>query len=198
MVDASRLEAGPWYFTAAENTWYIGSIAAKFVDFLVSRGLDLGKTHFVGHSLGAQAAGVAGSQLKSGRVSRITGLDPALPLFHGLPLEQRLDKSDAEFVDVIHTDGGIFGINHPLGHADFYPNGGISPQPGCELEVVFSKQMLLNKLFCSHWRSYMFYAESVLHPEAFRATSCASWQHYAHGGCSHAQTTHMGFHASPT
>nr|XP_026494099.1 inactive pancreatic lipase-related protein 1-like isoform X1 [Vanessa tameamea]XP_026494100.1 inactive pancreatic lipase-related protein 1-like isoform X1 [Vanessa tameamea]XP_026494107.1 inactive pancreatic lipase-related protein 1-like isoform X1 [Vanessa tameamea]XP_026494108.1 inactive pancreatic lipase-related protein 1-like isoform X1 [Vanessa tameamea] len=145
MVDAQRLEAGPWYFKAAENTWYIGRIAAQFIDYLVSRGLKLSKTHLVGHSLGAQAAGVAGSTIKSGNVSRITGLDPALPLFDKLPLQQRLDPSDAEFVDVIHTDAGIFGFNHQMGHVDFYPNGGISPQPGCELEVVIPQQQLLTK-----------------------------------------------------
>ncbi|XP_073964381.1 phospholipase A1 member A-like [Choristoneura fumiferana] len=145
MVDASRLEAGPWYFTAAENTWYIGRFAAKFIDYLVSRGLDLSKTHLIGHSLGGQSAGVAGGSLKTGRVSRITGLDPALPLFANLPLDQRLDPSDAHFVDVIHTDAGIFGVKTPTGHADFYPNGGISPQPGCELEVVVPQQFLLNK-----------------------------------------------------
>ncbi|KAG7298503.1 hypothetical protein JYU34_018138 [Plutella xylostella] len=145
MVDAQRLEAGPWYFTAAENTWYIGQLAAQFVDYLVSRGLDLSKTHFIGHSLGAQSAGVAGASLQSGRVSRITGLDPAMPLFEKLPLEQKLDASDAEFVDVIHTDAGIFGVHHQIGHADFYPNGGISPQPGCELEVVWPRQQLLQK-----------------------------------------------------
>ncbi|RVE42421.1 hypothetical protein evm_012936 [Chilo suppressalis] len=145
ILDLSRLEAGPWYFTAAENTWYIGNFAAKFIDYLVSRGLDLKKTHLVGHSLGAQSAGVAGSALKSGRVSRITGLDPAFPLFDKLPLSQRLDPSDAEFVDVIHTDAGIFGYNRPAGHVDFYPNGGISPQPGCELEIVLHEQRLLNK-----------------------------------------------------
>ncbi|XP_026318358.1 pancreatic lipase-related protein 2-like isoform X2 [Hyposmocoma kahamanoa] len=145
MVDASRLEAGPWYFTAAENTWYIGRFAALLIDWMVSRGLDLKKTHLIGHSLGAQAAGVAGAALNSGRVSRITGLDPALPLFAHLPKEQILDPTDADFVDIIHTDAGIFGVNHPMGHADFYPNGGISPQPGCELEVVIPEQLLLNK-----------------------------------------------------
>uniref|UniRef100_A0A2A4J568 Lipase domain-containing protein n=1 Tax=Heliothis virescens TaxID=7102 RepID=A0A2A4J568_HELVI len=145
MVEAARLEAGPWYFTAAQNTWYIGRYAAAFIDYLVSRGLQLNNTMLVGHSLGAQAAGVAGSALTSGRVSRITGLDPALPLFSGLPLAQRLDPSDAEFVDVIHTDAGIFGYKEAIGHADFFPNGGKSPQPGCELEVVIPQQLLLNK-----------------------------------------------------
>ncbi|KAJ0169767.1 hypothetical protein K1T71_014373 [Dendrolimus kikuchii] len=145
MVEASRLEAGPWYFTAAHNTWYIGQFAAKFIDYLVSRGLNLNTTHLIGHSLGAQAAGVAGGHLKTGRVAKITGLDPALPLFDHVSLEERLDPSDAHFVDVIHTDAGIFGYPAPVGHADFYPNGGKSPQPGCELEVVIPQHLFLNK-----------------------------------------------------
>nr|XP_034838102.1 pancreatic lipase-related protein 2-like [Maniola hyperantus] len=193
VVDAQRLEAGPWYFKAAENTWYIGRIAAQFIDYLVSRGLKLSKTHLVGHSLGAQSAGVAGGSLQSGLVSRITGLDPALPLFDKLSLSQRLDPSDAEFVDVIHTDAGIFGFKQQVGHVDFYPNGGISPQPGCELEVVIPKQLVLNKFFCSHWRSYMFFSESVLHPKSFVASRCPSWKEYTRGFCANQPTTHMGF-----
>ncbi|KAM3958664.1 pancreatic lipase-related protein 2 [Aphomia sociella] len=198
MVDARHLEAGPWYFTAAENTWYIGNFAAQFIDYLVSRGLKLSKTHLVGHSLGAQSAGVAGSALKTGRVSRITGLDPALPLFDKLPLQQKLDASDAEFVDVIHTDAGIFGYKHPMGHADFYPNGGISPQPGCELEVVLPQQQLTPKLFCSHWRSYQFYSESVIRPKAFVSTSCPSWKMFSRGRCADQPISHMGLGVDTT
>jgi hypothetical protein len=40
----------------------------------------------------------------------------------------RLHISDAQYVDVIHTSR-IFGIVYPIGHADYYPNGGTS-QPG--------------------------------------------------------------------
>lgn len=36
------------------------------------------------------------------------GLDPAFPLYNG-GSSNRLSPSDAEFVDVIHTDGGLFG-----------------------------------------------------------------------------------------
>lgn len=34
----------------------------------------------------------------------LLGLDPAGPLYNGKPPEDRLDPSDAQFVDVIHSD----------------------------------------------------------------------------------------------
>ncbi|CAH1641919.1 unnamed protein product [Spodoptera littoralis] len=106
MVDAARLEAGPWYPAAAHNTWYVGRYAARLLDYLAARGLRLNHTHLVGHSLGAHAAGVAGAALRAGRVARITGLDPALPLFAGVHPDQRLDPSDADFVDSSAATGG--------------------------------------------------------------------------------------------
>lgn len=47
----------------------------------------------------------------------------------------RLDTTDADFVDVIHTNSGPFTEGHlsmieAVGHIDFYPNGG-QFQPGC-------------------------------------------------------------------
>ena len=37
-------------------------------------------------------------------MGRITAIDPAQPLFQGMPEFVRLDPGDADFVDVIHTD----------------------------------------------------------------------------------------------
>jgi len=85
-----------------------------------------------GHSLGAHVAGNAGHATTSGKLSRVTGLDPALPGFHMLSSEKtRLDPTDAVFVDIIHSCGGVLGFLQPLGKADFYPNAGTAVQPGC-------------------------------------------------------------------
>lgn len=64
-----------------------------------------------------------------------TGLDPAGPLFETQDPRSRLDSTDAQFVDVIHSNGenlilGGLGSWQPLGHVDFYPNGG-RMQKGC-------------------------------------------------------------------
>lgn len=69
--------------------------------------------------------------------SRISGLDPAGPIYCGSTTDNHaLKSSDAHFVDVIHTDGGVFGCILPLGDADFYPNGGKRPQPQCTYDLV--------------------------------------------------------------
>lgn len=61
-----------------------------------------------------------------------SGLDPAGPGFEYVSLRSdHLDNTDATFVDVIHTAIGTAGYSKPLGHADFYPNEGKPPQPGC-------------------------------------------------------------------
>jgi len=59
-------------------------------------------------------------------------LDPAGPGYssEAVPLSQRLDPTDANFVDVIHSNmghlfKGDFGTPLSAGHADFYPNGGM-------------------------------------------------------------------------
>lgn len=52
-------------------------------------------------------------------------LDPAYPGFDGPNSRRRLEKSDAQFVDVIHSNArgvrlNAVGLETPLGHADFY------------------------------------------------------------------------------
>ena len=74
-------------------------------------------------------AGFAGKAL-NGNLGQITGLDPAGPSFEGGSSQARLWRTDAQFVDVMHTDAGRLGMRQPCGNVDIYFNGG-SSQPGC-------------------------------------------------------------------
>lgn len=55
----------------------------------------------MGHSLGAHISSYFAKGIPG--INRITAFDPAQPGFEGCPKEVRLDKSDANLVDVIHT-----------------------------------------------------------------------------------------------
>lgn len=76
----------------------------------------------------------------------MTGLDPAGPLWD-CDLD-RISKTDAAYVEIIHTNIHDYGISQPCGDADFYVNGG-DIQPGCTLPS------------CSHSRSYQFFASTL-------------------------------------
>lgn len=97
--------------------------------------------HLIGHSLGAHVAGNVGRTAKNLTgipVGRLTGLDPAGPLFNFVLDDVRLRKTDAELVDVIHTDALFLGTFRDLGNVHFLPNGGTPPQPGCEEKFLRS------------------------------------------------------------
>ena len=119
-VDWAAGAIDPNYVRAAVNTRLVGKQIAVFIRMINEEFGDLNdKIHLIGFSLGAHVAGFAGAELKN--LSRITGLDPAGPLFEGYDISVRLDKSDAKYVDVIHSNGeslivGGFGIGEPIGH----------------------------------------------------------------------------------
>ncbi|RXG51267.1 Pancreatic lipase-related protein 2, partial [Armadillidium vulgare] len=120
------------YSQATANTRVVALEISRLLDWAVKNlDLDVSTVHIVGHSLGAHTAGYVGEKIRG--IGRITGLDPAEPYFQYMPESVRLDPSDANFVDVIHTDIDSFfaltgprgfGLQQPVGHVDFYPNGG--------------------------------------------------------------------------
>lgn len=73
------------------------------------------------------------------KIGRITGLDPAGYIYDALTETGRLSSRDANFVDIIHTGRGLWGTSKAIGHADFYPNGGSAPQPGC-INLIMKKK----------------------------------------------------------
>lgn len=134
-VDYGPLALEPCYLQAVKNLPVVARCTAQLLDTIVERlPFRLRQIHVIGFSLGAQAAGMISNYIKAGRLIRVTGLDPAKPLFVFAKDDHRLSKADATFVDVIHTDVLQRGILQPIGHADFYVNGGIE-QPGCKVAV---------------------------------------------------------------
>lgn len=121
-----------------------------------------------------------------GVANRITGLDPAGPLYewpHMEYLDEVLDPTDADFVDVIHTNAGRIGSVLPGGHLDFYPNGG-EIQPGCESCEFFTNQLQKWRKIgvflgsCSHIRATEYWTVSIKNPSLFRAFLYSDWLLY--------------------
>ncbi|KAK3923284.1 Lipoprotein lipase, partial [Frankliniella fusca] len=166
-------------------------VASRLDAWHEARLLPIESLYLVGHSLGGQAAGLTGKKLTKGKVPRITALDPALPGFNIKSLtSNHLTQTDATFVDVIHTDGGNYGVQYSTGHADFYPNGGRRLQPGCPPNT----RALTDDDFCSHWRSWRFFAES-LDPTMtpFIGVECANYNDFVAGKCADNAKAVMGY-----
>ncbi|XP_065602205.1 pancreatic lipase-related protein 2-like [Cyrtonyx montezumae] len=182
------------YTDAVNNVRIVGAELVYLVNLLEKDyGYSPANIHFIGHSLGAHAAGEAGRR-KPG-IGRITGLDPAGPLFQYTPPTVRLDPSDAKFVDIIHTHAGhLFfdfapGILQTCGHLDFYPNGG-KKMPGCrQLRVppavrnIDDLMRAYRSLGCGHKRSLRYYAESIITPNGFVGYQCETYRDFISGAC---------------
>ncbi|XP_045200341.1 inactive pancreatic lipase-related protein 1-like [Mercenaria mercenaria] len=184
------------YQHAAANTFVVGAETALLLKYLHDdHGLNYADVHVIGHSLGAQTAGHVGHAIP--HLGRITGLDPADPGFTGRPLDKRLDASDADFVDVIHTDASKFnllsgyGTRDAVGDVDFYPNGG-DHQPGCAEKpasgaigsiIQGSIGGVANSITCSHSRSRELFMESINSQCKFYAHTCPSGDAFEAGSC---------------
>lgn len=86
----------------------------------------------------------------------------------------RLSASDAKFVDVIHTDGGVLGYPWPLGHADFFPNRGIPLQPGCAKQEISKNRWfnIIRKFLLFFTKNKMFSPKEIYFHNFQSATVC--------------------------
>ncbi|KAF3706480.1 Lipase member H [Channa argus] len=176
VVDWNR-GAATSYFNAVKNTKKAGANLTAFIELMQEHGASLSSIHMIGFSLGAHIAGFVGSSL-NGSLGRITGLDPAGIMFTHSPPQDRLDSTDAQFVDVLHTDSDSLGFREPLGHIDFYANGG-TDQPGCP-KTIFSGESYFK---CDHQRSVILYIDSMTQTCQSRAYPCSSYKDFLNGKC---------------
>lgn len=149
-----------WFYRySVLNTKEIGDLLGMALKNLVEKYRHiLPRIHLIGHSLGAQICGTAGRYLTRNTVGnltlpRISGLDPASPCFYDKEHYEEelitLSRNDADWVDLIHSNPGIFGRAAADGHVDFYANG-VHEQNGCGIDFI-----------CSHNRAWAYYAETV-------------------------------------
>lgn len=186
LVDAEEM-LKEWYIRSVHNSKWIGKRLANLLANLETFGANADDLHVLGLSLGAHIAGWTGKyffQFKNRHLGRITGLDPAGPCFSYAFSDQRLDKTDAKYVDVVHSNRLVQGVIEPLGHADFYLNGGGPHQPGCMSPT------------CSHLRAAVVYAESIRVPMAFVGVKCSNWDQFLVNSCDKEQISVLGYGSS--
>jgi len=173
VLDWSVMSADWTYVFAASYVPHLGNKLGDLLNQVLVQ--EIGQSpdliHTIGHSLGAHVAGHVGRNIEWGcgkKISRVTGLDPAKPWFDLADENARILKTDAQLVDIIHTNSGVMqdgglSFTENLGHIDFYPNGG-EHQPGCVPECTWNCRYYdLDDMVhgCSHGRSCKFYFESA-------------------------------------
>lgn len=214
----------PNYFFAANNAIKVGEYAGQLLSKMLIQGLGAKPKsfHAIGHSLGAHVVGHFGRTIQSeneAKIFRVTALDPASPWFEQTRVEHRVSKTDAEFVDVIHTNSGLLvtgGLSflENMGHIDFYPNGG-RHQPGCTdicspfQDFCVPGSSISGSLVdwlkggCSHGRSHKYYVESIVSMVEtdfpFLGRFCNDWENFEEGICLNTlnDAIPMGEHARP-
>ncbi|XP_036818080.1 lipase member I [Oncorhynchus mykiss] len=151
--------------------------------------------HLVGFGVGAHVAGVTGACLE-GTIGRITGLDPFSPVFSEADSSLSLDHTDAQYVDVIHTNFNPnepvapLGVPRPLGHVDFYIGRGYQ-LPGCPQALMKREQYLL----CSHQRAYRLFTSSIRSSCPLTAFPCQGVEDFQRALCTHCH--HPGLNICP-
>ncbi|XP_034526194.1 phospholipase A1 member A [Ailuropoda melanoleuca] len=165
------------YFSAVGNVVKLGLEISRFLRKLLELGVPESSIHIIGVSLGAHVGGIVG-HLYKGQLGRITGLDPAGPEYTKASLEERLDPGDALFVEAIHTDADNLGIRIPVGHVDYFVNGG-QDQPGCPTFIHAGYSYLI----CDHMRAVHLYISALENSCPFVAFPCVNYKAFLAGQC---------------
>lgn len=156
----------------------VGKHVAEVLVQLTESGLDPGLVELVGFSLGGQTVSYIARNFQNmtgKNISTIVSLEPSGPCFRTLDATDRLDKSNADFVQVIHTNIDTFGMATPMGHVDFYVNGGEFQPSDLDLYPCTST--------CSHFRVLALWLAALKFPRKFLGLQCQNLQQARDGNC---------------
>ncbi|XP_059061666.1 lipase member H-A-like [Achroia grisella] len=168
------------YPSVTRNLPAIGKHTAEMLYNLTLHnvGFDPKKLELLGLSLGGEAISFIAKYYKalSGvKISRITALDPSGPCFRNLGPEHRLDKTDADYVELIGTNIDGLGLATPVAHVNFYINGG---------EYQLSDFYWVPcEMFCSHVKVFMIWYSALRNQDSFIAMQCNSMQKIRDKNC---------------
>ncbi|CAG7674146.1 unnamed protein product [Allacma fusca] len=194
------------YIVASENVEIVGNRVGDFISYMWMLGYySPSMVHIIGFSLGAHAAGYAGKRVYDStlqQIGRITGLDPAGPLYSTGLVGRHLNEYDASYVDFVHTDMGQSGTVLSLGHSNYFVNGGKPKQPGCISQIteysLFEKIPVALLGSCSHSTAPLYYSQSVAQSNDFIvATQCYSNVAFQTGLCAFNDVAIFGEFSSP-
>ncbi|KAJ8266978.1 hypothetical protein GJAV_G00136830 [Gymnothorax javanicus] len=177
VVDWNNGAANLDYLRSVKITRETAKNVTAFIQQMLDNGASLSSIYMIGVSLGAHISGFVGANF-DGKIGRITALDPAGPTFTATLPKDRLDATDAEFVDVVHTDMDALGFREPLGHIDFYVNGG-ADQPGCPKTILSGKEYIV----CDHRRAVFLFLHSLEMSCNITAYPCSSYSDFLDGKC---------------
>uniref|UniRef100_H3B4X2 Phospholipase A1 member A n=1 Tax=Latimeria chalumnae TaxID=7897 RepID=H3B4X2_LATCH len=186
-----------FYKNAIHTSLQVSLEISAFINKLIVSKQALGSSEssfqLIGVSLGAHIAGFVG-RFFEGRLGRITALDPAGPSFTHADVDERLDPTDAIFVEAIHTDTDSkskkmnLGIRIPVGHIDYFVNGG-KDQPGCSrfFSSGGERHSFIGGgsiyVICDHMRAVHLYISSVQNPCSLKGFPCSSYGDFISGNC---------------
>uniref|UniRef100_A0A8C8BRK5 Phospholipase A1 member A n=1 Tax=Oncorhynchus tshawytscha TaxID=74940 RepID=A0A8C8BRK5_ONCTS len=168
------------YHMVVENYKEVAIQISVLINQLQNHGCKLESFHFIGVSLGAHVSGFVGTLFK-GKIGRITGLDPAGPMFKRADTFDRLDPSDALFLLPFHLFLYFknFGISISVGHADFFLNGGMD-QAGCSRSRSTS---MYSYVICDHMRALYIYISALNGTCPLTGIPCSTYEDFLKGRC---------------
>ncbi|XP_060802517.1 lipase member H-A [Amyelois transitella] len=141
-------------------------------------GFDPKKFDLTGFSLGAQTMSYIAKfyrDMTGVKFSRVTALDPSGLCFRNRGPDERVDIEDADRVDTIMTNIDNWGSPAPVGHVNFYINGG-EKQPG---QVQWTKC----DVGCCHFRAYFLNIAALENDDKFIGVKCNSVQEARENRC---------------
>ncbi|KAF6211246.1 hypothetical protein GE061_014363 [Apolygus lucorum] len=197
VIDWSSMSYEPYFLTRFRLISIVQSTVALLRRLQKNYGVKMKDIHIIGHSLGAHIAGITGHMLNSEddegepKLGRITGLDPALPLFYTTRPPWRISDTSADVVDVIHTSSYGLGIHYRAGTVDFFVNGVTITQPGCGIPGSSYFFMDYDPV-CAHYRVVQLFVESITKPHSLLARQCESMDDLENGRCDDNDVAEMG------